>query len=59
MEADPSLGQGSADKDHADRSSFKEPADFHVINPLPTLGNSIKKQKSLYKVLTPSIKPPI
>ncbi len=29
------------------------------INPLPTIGNSLKKQKSLYKVLTPSIKPPI
>ncbi len=28
------------------------------INPLPTIGNSLKKQKSLYKVLTPSIKPP-
>ncbi len=27
------------------------------INPLPTIGNSLKKQKSLYKVLTPSIKP--
>ncbi len=29
------------------------------INPLPTIGNSLKKQKSLYKVLTPSINPPI
>ncbi len=29
-----------------------------AINPLPTIGNSLKKQKSLYKVLTPSIKPP-
>ncbi len=29
------------------------------VNPLPTIGNSLKKQKSLYKVLTPSIKPPI
>ncbi len=28
-----------------------------TINPLPTIGNSLKKQKSLYKVLTPSIKP--
>ncbi len=28
------------------------------VNPLPTIGNSLKKQKSLYKVLTPSIKPP-
>ncbi len=28
------------------------------INPLPTIGNSVKKQKSLYKVLMPSIKPP-
>ncbi len=27
-------------------------------NPLPTIGNGLKKQKSLYKVLTPSIKPP-
>ncbi len=30
-----------------------------LFNPLPTIGNSLKKQKSLYKVLTPSIKPPI
>ncbi len=30
-----------------------------VFNPLPTIGNSLKKQKSLYKVLMPSIKPPI
>ncbi len=30
-----------------------------LINPFPTIGNSLKKQKSLYKVLTPSIKPPI
>ncbi len=29
------------------------------INPLPTIGNSLKKQKSLYKVLAPSIKPMI
>ncbi len=29
------------------------------INPLPTIGNSLKKQKSLYKVSTPSIKAPI
>ncbi len=28
-----------------------------LFNPLPTLGNSLKKQKSLYKVLTRSIKP--
>ncbi len=28
------------------------------VNPLPTIGNSLKKQKSLYKLLTPSIKPP-
>ena len=28
-------------------------------NPLPTIRNSLKKQKSLYKVLTPSIKTPI
>ncbi len=27
------------------------------FNPLPTIGNSLVKQKSLYKVLTPSIKP--
>ncbi len=27
------------------------------FNPLPTTGNSLKKQKSMYKVLTPSIKP--
>ncbi len=25
-----------------------------LFNPLPTVGNSLKKQKSLYKVLTPS-----
>ncbi len=30
-----------------------------AINPLRPIGNSLKKQKSLYKVLTPSIKPPI
>ncbi len=30
-----------------------------VLNPLPTLGNSLKKQKSLYRVLTPSINPHI
>ncbi len=30
-----------------------------VLNPLPTIGNSLRKQKSLYKVLTPSIKPSI
>ena len=29
------------------------------VNPLPTIRNSLKKQKSLYKVLTPSIKTPI
>ncbi len=28
------------------------------IKPLLTIGNSLKKQKSLYKVLTPSIKRP-
>ncbi len=28
------------------------------LNPLPTIGNSLKKHKSLYKVLTPSINPP-
>ncbi len=28
-------------------------------NPLPTTENSLKKQKSVYEVLTPSIKPPI
>ncbi len=32
---------------------------LYVIIPLPTIGNSLKKQKSLYKVLTPSIKPTI
>ncbi len=26
------------------------------LSPLPTIGNSLKKQKSLYKVLSPSIK---
>ncbi len=30
-----------------------------AVNPLPTIGNSLRKQKSLYKVLMPSIKPPI
>ncbi len=29
-----------------------------TINPLLTTGNSLKKQKSLYNVLTPSTKPP-
>ncbi len=28
------------------------------FNPLPTIGNSLEKQKTQYKVLTPSIKPP-
>ncbi len=31
---------------------------FHFNRYGPTIGNSLKKQKSLYKVLTPSIKPP-
>ncbi len=30
-----------------------------MITTLLTIGNSLKKQKSLYKVLTPCIKPPI
>ena len=30
-----------------------------LLNPLPTIRNSLKKQKSLYKVLTPSITTPI
>ncbi len=30
---------------------------FCYFNPLLTIGNSLKKQKSLYKVLTPNIKP--
>ncbi len=29
-----------------------------VVNPLPTIGNSLNKQRTLYKVLTPSIKRP-
>ncbi len=29
------------------------------VNPLPTIGNSLKKQKSQYKVLTPGINPHI
>ncbi len=32
---------------------------FPKVDPLLTIGNSLKKQKSLYKVLTPSIKPHI
>ncbi len=28
------------------------------VNSLPLIINSLKKQKTLYKVLTPSIKPP-
>ncbi len=31
---------------------------FASFNSLPTIINSLKKHKSLYKVLTPSIKPP-
>jgi len=31
----------------------------NFINPLPTKANSLKKQKSMYKVLTPNIKPPM
>ncbi len=30
-----------------------------VVNPLPTIGNSLRKQKSLYKVVMPSVKPSI
>ena len=30
-----------------------------LFNPLPTIRNSLKKLKSLYKVLTPSIKNPV
>jgi len=29
------------------------------INPLPTKANCFRKQESMYKVLTPNIKPPI
>ncbi len=36
----------------------KDPCIMDVLNPLPTIGNSLNKQKSLYKVVTPSIKPP-
>ncbi len=31
--------------------------EIETLNPLPTVGNSLTKQKSLYKVLTPGIKP--
>ncbi len=31
---------------------------YYHLNPLPTIGNSLEKQKSLYEVLMPSIKPP-
>ncbi len=34
------------------------PCKLLSINPLPTIGNSLKKQKSLYKVLMPCIKSP-
>jgi len=30
-----------------------------VVNPLPTKANCFWKQESMYKVLTPNIKPPI
>ncbi len=40
------------------RQLIYAPIAVHTYNPLPTIGNSLKKQKSLYKVLTPSIKPP-
>ena len=29
------------------------------LNPLPTKANCFRKQESMYKVLTPNIKPPI
>ncbi len=29
-----------------------------VVNPLPTIGNTLKKQKSMCKALTPSVKHP-
>jgi len=29
------------------------------VNPLPTKANCFRKQESMYKVLTPNIKPPI
>ena len=32
---------------------------MRLLNPLPTTANSLKKQKNMYKVLTPNIKPPI
>ncbi len=31
--------------------------DYNISSPLPTTGNSLKKQKSMYKVLMPSINP--
>ncbi len=34
------------------------PCPFFYYNSFLSIGNSLKKQKSLYKVLTPSIKPP-
>ncbi len=30
-----------------------------ILNPIHPIGNSLKKQKSMYIVLTPSIKPSI
>ncbi len=36
--------------------TLEVPVKIYLINPLPTIGNSLKKQKSLYKVLTPNIK---
>ncbi len=36
---------------------FHKPIKVYMgVNPLPTIGNNLNKQKSLYEILTPSIK---
>jgi len=38
--------------------SYTNPVQNDLLNPLPTKANCFKKQESMYKVLTPNIKPP-
>ncbi len=51
--------QGMYRNPHALDTGLSEQKLITLFNPLPTIGSSLKKQKRRYKVLTPSIKPPI
>ncbi len=51
-------GEEEEEKPTVGKDSKGMPAYMYSFNPLPTIGNGLKKQKSMYKVLTPSIKPP-